>query len=82
MVVQCDTFPAGSIQNRGTKKKKLPVSTGGHWFKRAVYLSLLLPLELLPVDPARVRLPLDSPESFRVRLPTCSFELALLTLLV
>lgn len=42
------------------------------------YLSLLFPLELLPVDPARVRLPLESPESFRVRLPTCSFELALL----
>lgn len=45
------------------------------------YLSLLFPLELLPVDPARVRLPLDSPESFRVRLPTCSLELALLTVL-
>lgn len=45
------------------------------------YLSLRLPLELLPVDPARVRLPLDSPESFRVRLPTCSLELALLTVL-
>lgn len=48
---------------------------------RPCYLSLLLPLELLPVDPARVRLPLESPESFRVRVPTCSFELALLTVL-
>ncbi len=45
------------------------------------YLSLLLLLELLPVDPARVRLPLESLESFRVRVPTCSFELALLTVL-
>lgn len=45
------------------------------------YPSLRLPLELLPVDPARVRLPLESPESFRVRVPTCSFELALLTVL-
>lgn len=45
------------------------------------YLSLRFPLELLPVDPARVRLLLESPESFRVRVPTCSLELALLTVL-
>lgn len=45
------------------------------------YLSLRLPLQLLPVEPARVRLPLESPESFRVRVPTCSLELALLTVL-
>ena len=32
------------------------------------------------MDPARVRLPL-SPESFRVSVPTCSFELARLTVL-
>lgn len=46
------------------------------------YLSLLFPLELLPVDPARVLFPLESPESFLDSVPTCSFELALLTVLL
>ena len=50
-------------------------------WKWVSYLSLLLPLELLPVDPARVRLPLVSPESLLVSVPMCSLELALLTVL-
>lgn len=64
--------------------KRVPLphcEPAGILFAYLFYLSLRLPLELLPVDPARVRLPLDSPESFRVRLPTCSLELALLTVL-
>lgn len=68
-------------KSRTGTQKKLLVSNGSTGLNGTFYLSLFLPLELLPVDPVRVRLPLDSPESLRVRVPTCSFELALLTVL-